>query len=73
MFDEYRKDSLKAATREKRGSGQRRRVLQNALIPCDWNEFLRVDKNKTELFRYLSCWGLTTPLAGLRGSEVVIG
>ncbi|XP_044175497.1 uncharacterized protein LOC122958628 [Acropora millepora] len=54
VFDEYRKDSLKAATREKRGSGQRRRVLPNALIPCDWKGFLRVDENKTELFRYLS-------------------
>ena len=54
VFDEYRQDSLKAATREKRGSGQRRKVLPNALIPCDWKGFLRVDENKTELFRYLS-------------------
>ena len=54
VFDEYRKDSLKAATRENRGSGQCQRVLPNALIPCDWKGFLRVDENKTELFRYLS-------------------
>ena len=54
MFDEYGKDSLKAATRGNRGSGQCQRVLPNALIPCDWKGFLRVDENKTELFRYLS-------------------
>ena len=54
VFDDYRKDSLKTSTREKRGSGQRRKVLPNALIPCDWKGFLRVDENKTELFRYLS-------------------
>ena len=54
VFDKYRKDSLKAATREKQGSGHCRRVLPNALIPCGWKGFLRVDENKTELFRYLS-------------------
>lgn len=54
MFEEYKKDSLKAATREKRGGGQRSRVSPNALIPYDWKRFLRADENEAELFRYLS-------------------
>ena len=54
VWDEYRRDSLKCSLREKRASGQRRKVLPNAFIPSDWKGFLRVDDNKTELFRYVS-------------------
>ncbi|PIK35466.1 hypothetical protein BSL78_27714 [Apostichopus japonicus] len=41
-------------TRAKRGQGVRRRVVANAAIPGNWQNFLRVDSNKTELFRFLS-------------------
>jgi len=32
----------------------RRRVVAAAAIPGNWSNFLRVDDNKTELFRFLS-------------------
>lgn len=54
VWDVYLKDSLKASMREKRGKGTRRRVLSSAYVPKNWNDFLRVDKNKTELFSFLS-------------------
>lgn len=54
VWDVYRSDSLKSSTREKRGSGQRRKVLPSTLIPSDWKGFLRVDENKDELFKFLS-------------------
>ncbi|KAL8559021.1 hypothetical protein ACOMHN_039776 [Nucella lapillus] len=53
LWDVYLEDSLKAATRVKRGSGQRRRVVSEALIPGNWQGFLRLDKNKEELFSFL--------------------
>lgn len=54
VWDDYRSDSLKSSTREKRGSGQRRKVLPSTLMPSDWKGFLRVDENKDELFKFLS-------------------
>lgn len=54
VWDDYRQDSLKSSTREKRGSGQRRKVLPSTLIPSDWKGFLRVDDNKDELFKLLA-------------------
>ena len=54
VWDVYQKDSLKKATRQKRGSGLRRRVEASSRIPGYWNAFLRVDENKTELFRFLA-------------------
>ena len=53
VWDVYKDDSLKKATREKRGSGQRRKVLLSTRIPSDWKGFLRVDDNKDELFKLL--------------------
>ena len=47
-------ESLKAATRVKRGTGIQRRVVGDAAIPRNWQNFLRVDSNKTELFAFLS-------------------
>ncbi|KAL8621651.1 hypothetical protein ACOMHN_024622 [Nucella lapillus] len=47
-------DLLKGSTRAKRGQGVRRRVMAAAAIPGNWQNFLRVDSNKTELFRFLS-------------------
>ena len=40
-------------TREKRG-GVRRKVTSSSLVPSHWKEFLRVDENKIELFKFLS-------------------
>ena len=54
IWDVYRQDSLKAATREKRGSGTRRRVTSSSQIPKNWKSFLRMNENKTELFHFLA-------------------
>ena len=54
VWDTYRADSLKGSTHAKRGQGVRRRVVAAAAIPGNWQNFLRVDSNKTELFRFLS-------------------
>ncbi|KAJ8395934.1 hypothetical protein AAFF_G00026420 [Aldrovandia affinis] len=54
VWDTYLADSLKGSTRAKRGQGVRRRVVAAAAIPGNWQNFLRVDSNKTELFRFLS-------------------
>ena len=52
--DEYMPNSLKASTRQKRDTGARRRVLLCAMVPQNWQEFLRLDNNKKELFLFLS-------------------
>ena len=49
----YQDDSLKRSLREKRGSGQRRKVLTSTRIPADWKSFLRVDDNKDEFSNFL--------------------
>ena len=54
IFDTYKKYSLKAATRKKRGKGIRRKVENNSQPPNNRNAFLRIDENKSELFRFLS-------------------
>ena len=54
VFDIYRMDSLKAGTRQKRGKGTRRRVEVKNPVSGNWQEFLRVDDNKTELFYPIS-------------------
>ena len=53
VFDAYWKDSLKAATRTKRGKGIRRHVEGNKHVPSNWQEFLRIDENKSELFHLI--------------------
>ena len=40
--------------RAKRGTGIQRRVVGDAAIPRNWQNFLRVDSNKTELFAFLA-------------------
>ena len=47
-------DSLKSTPRVNRGKGVRRRVAAANSIPGNWQEFLRVDKNKTEVFNFLA-------------------
>lgn len=54
VWDVYNEDSLKRSAREKRGSGQRRKVLPSTRIPKDWKGFLRVDENKDEFFKFLA-------------------
>ena len=54
IWDIYRPDSLKSTAREKRGTGQRRRVTPSSKIPKNWKSFLRVNDNKTELFQFLA-------------------
>lgn len=53
VWDSYIVDSLKATARAKRGKGVRRRVVDSAPIPANWQNFLRVDLNKKELFSFL--------------------
>ena len=52
-FDAYWKDRLKAATLTKRGKGIRRHVEGNKQVPSNWQEFLHIDENKSELFRLI--------------------
>ena len=54
IWDIYIPDSLKSTARENRGNGVRRRVAAANSIPGNWQEFLRVDENKTELFNFLA-------------------
>ena len=54
VWDEYLKNSLKATTQGKRGTGVRQRVAPDTKLPRNWQEFLQVDQNKQELFKYLA-------------------
>ena len=54
VWDVYLDDSLKKSLREKRGAGQRRKVMGSTRIPSDWKGFLRVDGNKEELLKLLA-------------------
>ena len=54
LWDTYIPDSLKAATRAKRGQGVKRKVTATSSVPSNWQSFLRVDANKTQLFHLLS-------------------
>ena len=52
VFDKYLPDSLKHNTRSNRGNGVRRRVEPGIKLSGDWGSFMRVDDNKTGLFKY---------------------
>ena len=55
VFLPYIQSALQRASRvEKRGKGVRRRVDASTNIPGNWQQFLRVDANKTELFSFLA-------------------
>ena len=54
VFDVYRANSLKAATREKRGKGTRRVVQASNKCPNNWQDFLRDSENKTSLNKFLA-------------------
>lgn len=54
VFDRYLLNSLKAGTRESRGSGQRVKVTHSTSIPKLFNNFLAVNENKQQLFNLLA-------------------
>lgn len=54
VWDQYIDGSLKQSTREKRGTGVRRKVSSHAKVPSNWMTFLRDSANKSELFLFLS-------------------
>uniref|UniRef100_UPI00358E697A uncharacterized protein n=1 Tax=Myxine glutinosa TaxID=7769 RepID=UPI00358E697A len=54
IWDVYLDESLKTTARENRGKGVRRRVALSNMIPGNWQEFLRLADNKTELFDFLA-------------------
>ena len=57
VWDRYFSNSLKQSTREKRTLNeitQAQRVCDTTPIPSNWESFLRNEKNKVELFHYLS-------------------
>ena len=54
VWDIYTADSLKANKRAKCGKEVCRCVVAEAAIPRNWQNFLRVDTNKTQLFKFLS-------------------
>ena len=54
VWDEYIANSLKATTRSKRGQGARGRVQPSSQIPRNWQQFLRSEENKQELFQFLA-------------------
>ena len=64
VWDVYRPDSLKQGARENRGKGTQRRVKAGTAIPSNWESFLRVNDNKTELFDYLGKFIVTVTVPG---------
>ena len=63
VWDVYLNDSLEGTARLNHGQGIRRRVVGTGVIPGNWQNFLHVDSNKTELFSYLSQTVSQMPLA----------
>ena len=56
VWNQYFDSSLKAQTREQRVTGpiQRRRVGASSPTPKNWQQFLRLANNKTDLFTFLN-------------------
>ncbi len=54
VWDTYITDSLKQSTRDRRGKGTRKKVAGKNKVPGKWNDFLRDETNKKELFHFLS-------------------
>ncbi len=54
VWDIYKPNSLKEATREKRGKGIRRKVSGKAKLPSKFKDFLRDSNNKQELIEFLT-------------------
>ena len=75
VWDQYFDNSLKSQTRSKQGKGIRRRVEASSSLPSNWQEFLRVEANKIELFAFLvkhiSQMVITKELLATNGSDVL--
>ena len=54
IWDRYISNSLKASTRSNSGTGIRRKVQPSNELPRNRKSFLRVDGNKTDLFKFLA-------------------
>jgi hypothetical protein len=54
VWDVYKKDGLKASTRETRDCSFRRMVLPSAQLPGNWKGFLWDNDNKTHLFEFIA-------------------
>ena len=54
VWDTHKDHSLKAHTRTQRGKGVRWMVTGNVCVPHNWQEFLRGNRNKADLFAFLA-------------------
>lgn len=54
VFDVYLPSSLKAESGSKRGRGVKRWVTRKGTIPSNWQNFLRENNKKDELFNFLA-------------------
>ena len=64
VLGKYLPDSLKFNACSNRGHRVRQRVEPSVKLPGDWGSFLRVDDNKTELFKYLAEQTVSVESAG---------
>ena len=51
VWDRFIEGIPRSSTREKRGSGCR--IIVKSTTPKNWQSFLRVDENNTELYNYM--------------------
>ena len=54
VLDRYMKSALKSTARAKRGKGIHRHVASGTPIPGNWQNFLCVNSNTTDLFQFVS-------------------
>ena len=54
VWDRYIDNSLRRSARQRRGSRHHILVKTSTPISKNWQSFLRVDQNKTELYHYMS-------------------
>ena len=53
VWDVYREGSLKNDARDIQGSGSRRRVAPENMVPKNWSDFLKNGINKIKVFQFL--------------------
>ena len=56
VFNIYKDHSIKSTARERRGFRRRVKVSSKTPIPKNWQNFLRVNENKAELFELISAY-----------------
>lgn len=54
VFDTFKEQTLKTTTCVNRGKGVHRKVQENLVVPTNEKGFFCLDKNRTELFCFLS-------------------